>query len=63
MDEAGISLFAVQAVQKVWDQDLGIPMAPVILKVPTAIGGGLIRNALAGKPNHLLSKGVYAMLV
>jgi uncharacterized membrane protein YeiH len=62
-DAAGISLFAIQAVQKVWDQDFGIPVAPVILGVLTAIGGGLIRDVLAGRPNLLLSKDLYAIPV
>jgi uncharacterized membrane protein YeiH len=63
MDAAGISLFAIQAVQKVWDLGFGVPVAPVIMGVLTAIGGGLIRDVLAGKPNLLLSKELYAIPV
>jgi len=63
MDAAGISLFSIQAVQKVWDQDFGIPAAPIILGVLTAIGGGLIRDVLAGRQNLLMSKDLYAIPV
>lgn len=63
MDAAGISLFSIQAVYKVWEQDFGIPVAPVILGVITAIGGGLIRDVLAGRQNLLMSKDLYAIPV
>ena len=63
MDAAGISLFSIQAVDKVWGEDFGIPIAPVMLGVITAIGGGLIRDVLAGRQNLLMSKELYAIPV
>ena len=63
LDAAGISLFSIEAVQKVWEQDFGIPAAPIILGVLTAIGGGLIRDVLAGRQNLLMSKDLYAIPV
>ena len=49
-DGCGVSLFAIEAVDKVWDLGFGLPLAPVLLGVVTAIGGGLIRDVLAGRP-------------
>ena len=62
-DAAGIALFSIQAVGKVWNQEFGIPVAPVILGVLTAIGGGIIRDVLAGRQNLLMSKELYAIPV
>lgn len=39
----------IQAVVKVWDLGLGLPLAPIILGITTAIRGGLIRDVLAGR--------------
>lgn len=44
VDGLGAAMFGIQAVAKVWDLDFGVPVAPVILGVVTAIGGGLIRH-------------------
>ena len=63
MDAAGISLFSIQAMDKVWGEDFGIPIAPVMLGVITAIGGGLMRDVLAGRQNLLMSKELYAIPV
>ena len=63
MDAAGISLFSIQAVDKVWSEDFGIPVAPVMLGVLTAIGGGILRDVLAGRQNLLMSKELYAIPV
>ena len=41
----------------------GLPIAPVILGVVTAIGGGLIRDVLAGRQNLLMAKDIYAIPV
>jgi len=46
IDGLGAALFAVQATGKVWDHDFGLPVAPVMLGVVTAIGGGLSRVIL-----------------
>lgn len=60
VDGFGAALFAIQAVDKVWDHTFGLPLAPIILGVVTAIGGGLIRDVLAGRPTLLLSRELYA---
>jgi uncharacterized membrane protein YeiH len=38
-----------------------LPAAPVILGVITAIGGGLLRDVLAGRPTLLMSRELYAV--
>ncbi len=63
IDGLGAALFAVQATGKVWDHDFGLPVAPVMLGVVTAIGGGLIRDVLAGRPTLLMSRELYAVPV
>ncbi len=62
-DGAGVALFAIQATHKVWNLHFGLPLGPVILGVVTAIGGGLIRDALAGRQNLLMDRELYAMPV
>lgn len=61
LDGFGAALFAIQGVDKVWKHDFGIPLAPVILGVITAIGGGLMRDVLAGRPTLLMSRELYAV--
>lgn len=61
IDAIGVSLFAIQAVDKVWNLYFGIPVAPVILGITTAIGGGLIRDVLAGRQNLLMTRDLYAI--
>lgn len=63
LDAAGISLFGIQAVDKVWGLGFGLPLAPVLLGVLTAIGGGLIRDVLASRQNLLMSRTLYAIPV
>jgi uncharacterized membrane protein YeiH len=63
IDGLAIAMFAVQATGKVWDLKFGLPIAPVILGVVTAIGGGLIRDVLAGRPTLLMSRELYAIPV
>ena len=53
----------VQATAKVWDLGFGLPLAPVLLGVVTAIGGGLIRDVLAGRQNLLMKRELYAIPV
>ena len=60
IDGLGVALFAIQAVDKVWDLGFGLPLAPIILGIVTAIGGGLIRDVLAGRPTLLMSRELYA---
>jgi uncharacterized membrane protein YeiH len=62
-DAIGVALFAVQATGKVWDLGFALPVGPVILGVVTAIGGGLIRDVLAGRQTLLMSRELYAVPV
>ena len=63
VDGIGISLFGIQAVDKVWGLEFALPIAPVILGIITAIGGGLIRDVLAGRPTLLMKRELYAIPV
>ena len=63
VDGFGVALFAIQAVDKVWGRGFGLPLAPVILGIVTAIGGGLIRDVLAGRQTLLMSRELYAIPV
>jgi uncharacterized membrane protein YeiH len=60
VDGLAVALFAIQAVDKVWNLGFGLPLAPIILGIVTAIGGGLIRDVLAGSPTLLMSRELYA---
>ncbi len=63
LDGFGAALFAIQAVEKVWELNFGLPLAPILLGVVTAIGGGLIRDVLSGRPTLLMSREIYAVPV
>ena len=63
LDGFGAALFGIQGADKAWNMDFGLPLAPVILGVITAIGGGLIRDMLAGRKNLLMSHELYAIPV
>ena len=63
LDALGVALFGVQATAKVWSLGFGLPLAPVLLGVVTAIGGGLIRDVLAGRQNLLMKRELYAIPV
>ena len=60
VDGFGASLFAIQTVDKSWGMDFGRPLAPIILGIVTAIGGGLLRDVLAGRPTLLMTRELYA---
>ena len=60
VDGFGVALFAIQAVDKVWGLKFGLPLAPIILGIVTAIGGGLIRDVLAGRQTLLMTRELYA---
>jgi uncharacterized membrane protein YeiH len=60
VDGFGAALFAIQAVDKVWGLGFGLPLAPIILGIVTAIGGGLIRDVLAGRQTLLMTSELYA---
>jgi uncharacterized membrane protein YeiH len=63
VDAFAVAMFAVDATGKVWHLDFGVPLAPVILGVVTAIGGGLMRDVLVGHQTLLLSRELYAIPV
>ncbi len=63
VDALGVSMFAIQAAHKVLKLDFGLPVAPVLLGVITAIGGGLLRDVLAGNPTLLMRREIYAIPV
>lgn len=59
LDAVGAALFAVNAADKVLSMHLSAPVA-VAMGVLTGIGGGLIRDVLAGRPTLLMSREIYA---
>jgi uncharacterized membrane protein YeiH len=63
VDAIGISLFAIQAVDKVWGLEFALPLGPIVLGIITAIGGGLLRDVLAGRPTLLMARELYAIPV
>lgn len=63
VDGLGVALFAIQAAQKVQVLDFAMPLGPILLGVLTAIGGGLLRDMLAGNTTLLMSKELYAIPV
>jgi uncharacterized membrane protein YeiH len=63
LDGLGVSLFAIQATHKVWALNFALPLGPVLMGVITAIGGGLIRDVLVGRPNLLMQRQLYAIPV
>ena len=60
IDGFGAAVFAIQAVDKVWGLKFGLPLAAIILGIVTAIGGGLIRDVLAGRQTLLMTRELYA---
>lgn len=61
LDGLGAAMFGIQAAAKVWDLGFGLPAAPVILGIVTAIGGGIIRDVLAGRATLLMRPELYAV--
>ena len=59
LDGLGAALFAVVATEKVLGLHLG-PVVAVIMGVLTSIGGGLVRDVLAGQQTLLMSREIYA---
>jgi uncharacterized membrane protein YeiH len=59
LDGLGTALFAVSAAEKVLFLGFG-PFVAVIMGVLTSIGGGLVRDVLAGRPTLLMSREIYA---
>jgi len=63
VDALGVSMFAIQAAHKVTGFHFAMPLGPILLGVLTAIGGGLMRDLLAGSPTLLMRKELYALPV
>jgi uncharacterized membrane protein YeiH len=59
LDAAGVALFAVAALEKTLVLGYNGTVA-VIMAVLTSIGGGLMRDVLAGRPTLLMSREIYA---
>jgi uncharacterized membrane protein YeiH len=59
LDALGAALFAITAANKVLLLHFSGPVA-VTMGVLTGIGGGLIRDVLAGRPTLLMSREIYA---
>lgn len=63
LDAFGAALFAVQGTLKVWGLGLTIPILPLIFGVMSAIGGGVLRDVLAGRKTLLMSSELYIIPV
>ena len=60
LDACGLSLFAVSGSLKALEHDTGA-MAAVFLGVITAVGGGVLRDVLAGEVPEVLRRELYAV--
>lgn len=63
VDALGVALFAIQAAHKVLALKFAWPLGPILLGIVTAVGGGLIRDVLAGNRTLLMSRDLYAVPV
>lgn len=63
LDGLGAALFGIQGAMKTYELEFGWPLAPLILGVITAIGGGILRDLIAGRKNLLMSTELYAIPV
>jgi len=61
LDGLAASLFAISATKHVWDLKFCLPLGPVMLGMLTAIGGGLLRDVLAGQKTLLMSRELYSV--
>lgn len=63
VDGLGVALFAIQATHKVFELQFAPPIGPILLGIVTAIGGGLVRDVLAGRQTLLMQSELYAVPV
>ncbi len=63
IDALGVAMFAIQAGHKVDKLAFAMPLGPILLGIITAIGGGLLRDMLAGNQTLLMKKELYAFPV
>lgn len=61
IDALGVAVFAIQAAHKCQELDFAMPLGPILLGVITAIGGGLVRDVLAGNTTLLMRRELYAI--
>jgi len=61
LDAVGVAMFAIQGTHKVMIMNFGVPVAPVLMGIITAIGGGLMRDVLAGNTTLLMRRELYAV--
>jgi uncharacterized membrane protein YeiH len=59
LDAIGVSIFAIEAMNKSYSVNANAGVA-VIMGLITGIGGGILRDVLAGRPNLLVSQDLYA---
>jgi uncharacterized membrane protein YeiH len=60
LDALGAALFTIAAANKALIDPAFSPSVAVILGLLTGIGGGLLRDVLAGRPTLLMSRELYA---
>jgi uncharacterized membrane protein YeiH len=60
LDAAGLAVFAVAGALKALGVDAG-PIAAVLIGVITAVGGGILRDVLAGQVPEVLRRELYAV--
>lgn len=63
LDAIGVAMFAIQAAHKSEYLAFALPLGPILLGLTTAIGGGLLRDMLAGNPTLLMKQELYAIPV
>lgn len=63
IDALAIAMFGIQGTEKAWSLGFGLPVAPAILGIITAVGGGVVRDTLLQRPSLLLNKELYAIPV
>lgn len=61
MDAIGIAVFVIQAAEKTRILEFAMPVGPILLGLTTAIGGGILRDVIAGNTTLLMRKELYAV--
>ncbi len=61
LDGLGAALFGIMTTRMVWERGFCLPLGPIMLGVLTAIGGGILRDVLADRPNLLMREDLYAI--
>lgn len=61
LDGLGVAMFVIQGAEKTRALEFAMPAGPVLLGLTTAIGGGVIRDVLAGNTTLFMKKELYAV--